>query len=140
LRDFGWWSGLPAAVARAALASIKGELSSFDVDGRTYWCAEVPRPRRGPCVDLVQCYDESIISYTETRDVLTTPAVSFPVPRHVDGFTHVVLGDGQLLGHWRTHRSRGGTEVETRIGRALDDREQRVLAAAVARYEQFIRT
>jgi hypothetical protein len=140
LRDFGWWSGLPAAVARDALASVRDELSSAERDGRTYWFAERPRPPRGPRVDLVQCFDEAIISYTETRDVLTTPAVSFPVPRHVDGFTHVVLGDGQLLGHWRTHRRPSGVEVETRIARELDVRERRVLAAAVARYEESTRT
>jgi hypothetical protein len=143
VRDFAWWSGLPVPVARDALASVRAELSSVERDGHTYWFAELPRPPRaprGPGMDLVQCFDEVIISYSETRDVLTTPSVSFPVPRHVDGFTHVVLGDGQLLGHWRTHRAPGSLEVETRVGRALDDREQRALDAAVARYERFMRT
>jgi hypothetical protein len=143
VRDFAWWSGLPVPVARGALASVRADLSSVELDGRTYWFAELPRvPRapRKPRIDLVQCYDESIISYTETRDVLSTADVSFPVPRHVDGFTHVALGDGRLLGHWRVHRGPGGLTVETRVGRALDDREQRALDAAVARYEEFART
>jgi Winged helix DNA-binding domain len=140
LRDFAWWSGLPAGTARGALASVQAELASEEHDGRTYWCAARPRLPRGPCVDLVQCYDESILSYTETRDVLATPAVSFPVPRHVDGFTHVVLCDGRLLGHWRVHRIVGGAEVETRLARPVDDAEQAALAAAVARYEEFVRT
>jgi hypothetical protein len=142
LRDFGWWSGLPAAVARAALESIRRELTSFEVDGRTYWSGARPRIPKGPYVDLVQCYDEAIISYTETRAVLTTPEVSFAVPRHVDGFTHVVLCDGRLVGHWRVHRSgRGsGVEVETRLARALDEPEEAALAAAVARYKAFTRT
>jgi hypothetical protein len=139
-RDFAWWSGLPAGITRAALESVRGELSSFAADGRTYWCGDLPRAPKGPHVDLVQCFDEAIISYSETRDVLATPGVSFPVPRHVDGFTHVVLGDGQLLGHWRVHRGAGGAEVETRLARPLDDRETDALAAAVARYEAFTRT
>src|SRR5262249_51199174 len=45
-RDFGWWSGLPAAAARGALESVQGELSSFAVDGRTLWFAELPRSPR----------------------------------------------------------------------------------------------
>ena len=88
----------------------------------------------------MQCYDETIISYTQSRDVLQTADVAFPVPRSIDGFVHVVLCDGRLLGHWRVARSRDGDAVETRISRTLDDREEAALAAAVARYEEFERT
>jgi len=140
IRDFRWWSGLPAAQALAALGAAASELSSYEQDGRTYWFAESPRPPKGPRVDLVQCYDETIISYTETRDVLATAAVSFPVPRSLDGFTHVLLCDGRLAGHWRVQRLRGGVEVETRLARAFDARERAALDAAVARYEEFVRT
>jgi hypothetical protein len=144
LRDFAWWSGLPTAPARRALASVEAELSSFERDGVTYWFADVGRGAarglRHPRVDLVQCYDETIISYTETRGVLHTADVAFKVPGSLDGFTHVLLGDGQLLGRWRVRRAGGTTEVETRLARDVDDRERAALAAAVGRYEKFIRT
>jgi hypothetical protein len=140
LRDFGWWSGLPAAVARAALESVRADLSSFTVDGRTYWFGARHRVPKGPHVDLVQCYDEAIISYSETRDVLPTPGVSFPVPRPVAGFTHVILCAGRLAGHWRVRRGAGGAEVEARLARALDEGERTALDAAVARYDAFTRT
>jgi hypothetical protein len=144
-RDFAWWSGLPAAPARRALASVQSELSSYEQDGITYWFASVgPRlaaGKRQPRVDLVQCYDETIISYTETRGVLSTPEVSFKVPGSLDGFTHVLLCDGRLLGHWRVRRlPGGGTDVETRLAREIDDRERAALDAAVGRYEQFTHT
>jgi hypothetical protein len=141
VRDFAWWSGLPAARARRALSIVQSELSSFEHDGVEYWFAELRRGVRRPRVDLVQCYDEAIISYSETRTVLTTDEVAFKVPGSSDGFTHVLLCDGQLLGHWRVRRlPRGGVEIETRLARAIDDREQTALDAAVARYEQFVRT
>src|SRR6185503_17730238 len=117
IRDFRWWSGLPAAQALAALSAVAPELSSFEQEDRTYWFAETPRPPRGTRVDLVQCYDETIISYTETRDALASGGVDFPVPRSIDGYTHVVLCDGRLAGHWRVQRLRGGGEVETRLVR-----------------------
>ena len=113
VRDFAWWAGLSVPAARAAVMSIAGELERADVDGRTCWfAADAPplRPRRRRA-DLVQLYDEVIISYTESRDLLATEEVSFPVPGHVDGFSHVVLLDGRLLGHWRV-RSDG---IETRL-------------------------
>jgi hypothetical protein len=140
VRDFAWWAGLPAGQARRALAAVQAELSSFERDGIQYWFAERHRGVRGPRVDLVQCYDETIISYTETRSVLATEEVSFKVPGSCDGFTHVLLCDGRLLGHWRVRRSRGGgIDVETRLARAIDDREQAALHAATARYVAFWR-
>ncbi len=46
-----------------------------------------------------------------------------------------------LLGHWRVHRlPRGEAEIETRLARAIDEREQAALDTAVGRYEQFTRT
>jgi hypothetical protein len=140
IHDFRWWSGLPAAQARIALDAVAPELSSYEQGDRTYWFAGSPRPPKGPRVDLVQCYDETIISYTQTRDVLATADVSFPVPRSIDGFTHVVLCDGRLAGHWRVRPLRGGAEIETRLARAFDAREHTALDAAVARYEEFVRT
>jgi hypothetical protein len=62
------------------------------------------------------------------------------VPRAIDGFTHVVLCDGRLAGHWRVQRVRGGVEIETRLARAFDVREQAALDAAVTQCEEFLHT
>ncbi|HEX7168939.1 MAG TPA: winged helix DNA-binding domain-containing protein [Acidimicrobiales bacterium] len=147
LKDFGWWSGLKADDTRRALDALRslgaagGELETRTVDGRTYYWSqagrsrvESARARAWPRVDLVQCYDEVIISYTESRDAIATGGLSFAVPRHIDGFTHVLLLDGRLLGHWR---ATAVVEVETRVGRALDAGEEVALADAVDRYRAF---
>ena len=140
VRDFMWWSGLRAADARRALALVERELESYEHDGRTLWFAEWRRTARSPRVDLVQCYDEVIISFTESRDVLATGEVAFPVPGSVDGFAHVLLLDGRLLGHWRARKTADGAVAETHLARPIDDRERAVLDAAVERYDSFTRT
>lgn len=137
LKDFAWWSGLSAADARRGLDLASTSLQRRDADGRTYWFAERSAPRAMPRVDLVQCYDETIISYTESRDVLQSPSASFAVPRNVDGFTHVVLLGGHLLGHWRRARTRTGIEIETRISKRLTSTQNAALAAAIDRYRRF---
>ena len=139
VKDFGWWAGLPAGEARRAVRLVESGLESRAVDGRTYWFGEMPKgaPRR-PRVDLVQCYDEVIISYTDSRDVLATEEVSFAVPRHLDGFTHVVLLDGRLLGHWRVRPSRRGVDVETQLQRPIDPGERAALDAGIANYQRFV--
>ena len=138
VKDFVWWSGLSTSEARRGVEMAKKHLSSQSLDDRTYWFAEaaVPRPRHR--VDLVQCYDEAIISYSESRDVLQTEQVSFAVPGHLDGFSHVVLMNGRLAGHWRPAPSTSASSVEGRIRRPLDSDEQRALASQVGRYVGFV--
>jgi len=137
LTDFVWWSGLSTREARRGLEIAKEHLSSRSADDRTYWFAQTALPRTRHRVDLVQCYDEVIISYRESRDVLRTPRVGFAVPGHMDGYTHVVLLDGRLAGHWRVVSGKSGRTVETRMCEALDRVQQRSLADAVERYQDF---
>jgi hypothetical protein len=133
VKDFVWWSGLSTSEARRAIESAHDHLSSQSWDGRTYWFAEMTAPRTRHQVDLVQCYDEVIISYIESRDVLQTPRVAFHVPGSIDGFTHVVLVDGRLAGHWRFVAGKDGRKVETRISNGLDATGQRALTSALDR-------
>jgi hypothetical protein len=139
LRDFAWWSGLPMATARRGLELVAPELEQRQVDGRDYWLAgRGGRAPSGPRVDLVQCYDEVIISYRESRDVLQSPRVDFPVPSSLGGFVHVLLLDGRLLGHWRVARRGNGATIETRVRPRLRSDERAALEGAVERFERFV--
>lgn len=137
LTDFCWWSGIKAADARRGLEMVRPRLSCYDDGRRTYWFWDRGSPRSRRRVDLVQCFDELIISYSQSRDVLRTTSVSFPAPGHIDGFQHVLLLDGRLLGHWRPREGRDGVRIETRTGRPLDDAEQAALTDAIERYRRF---
>jgi hypothetical protein len=138
LSDFVWWSGLPTADARRALNAVEARLQSRKIEDREYWfAAEATKPSPRPRIDLIQCYDEAIISYAQTRDVLQSSTLNFPVPRHIDGFTHVLLLDGQLLGHWRVRQTGQQTRIETRIDRSLDSEDQIALEREINRYLTF---
>jgi hypothetical protein len=137
VKDFVWWSGLSAPDARRGVEMAKEHLSSQSSDGRTYWFVAATAPRARHRVDLVQCYDEAIISYSESRDVLRTDQIAFSVPGHLDGFTHVVLVNGRLAGHWRLASGKNGRNTETRIARSLDRNEQRAVATQLERYRRF---
>jgi hypothetical protein len=137
LADFTWWSGLRAADTRRGLEIARPRLSCHDDGRRRYWFADRGFPRPARRADLVQCFDELIISYSLTRDVLCTDSVTFPVPRHIDGFSHVLVLDGRLLGHWRQRPGRGGLQVETRAGRPLDAAERAAVNDAAERYLRF---
>jgi hypothetical protein len=137
LNDFSWWSGLNVPEARRGLAMVQSRLESHEVDSRTYWFSDQRPPRSKQRFDLVQCYDELIISYRQSRDVLQTTSATFAVPGHLDGFQHVLLQDGRLLGHWRARTDPRGVQIETRTSRLLDDKEMSALASAIERYRRF---
>jgi hypothetical protein len=136
VRDFSWWAGLNSADARDALSSARSRLVAHEVEGRTFWFAEqnTPRPAK-PRVDLVQCYDEMIISYGQTRGLMQTKYTNFAFLSRVDGFYHVLLLDGKLLGHWRAPSNKSTLEVRT--DKVLDKRERASLDDAIERYRQF---
>lgn len=140
VKDFAWWSGLKMADARRAVDGVDAE--RIEVDGRTYLSTVSTVSTSAPAepgpiaVDLVQCYDELIISYTESRDVLRTDRAGFAVPgRPEGGFMHVVLVDGQLLGHWRVVKG----SVDVRLAHDVDRATRDALDEAVAAYERWIR-
>jgi hypothetical protein len=133
VRDFRWWAGLSSADARSGLAGA--ELESGDVNGRTYWFNGGGPIRRRRRADLVQCYDECIVSYTESRDLMSADGTVLGAGRSDGGFQHVVLLDGLVAGRWR---ERKGHSVELRFAVELDEAGARAVAAAVARYEPFV--
>lgn len=132
LIDFMGWSSLTAADGKRGLALVAGELESEVVEGTTYWSGPGPRVARKPskpAVDLVQGYDEIIMSYSETRDD------SFRVGGAP--FINAVLLDGRLVGHWKPSAKNGSVLVETVLRRALGREEKKALEAAIGAYRKF---
>lgn len=135
--DYVWWSGLLAADARRGIEILGPELRSEIVDDRTYLMAAATPTRRTRAsgrVDLLQVYDEVVVSYTRSRDVLTMGAI---VPDEA-GFLHPVLLDGRWIGRWRVERERSGVVVRLSLARRLDADEQAALEAQVGRYGRFL--
>jgi hypothetical protein len=137
VRDFGWWSGLRAVDARRGLELAQQQLTERAIDGRQYFFREQRVTVRPHAIDLVQCYDESIIAYTESRDVLQTGLAQFRVPFNADGFPHVILHDGRLLGRWRRRDDRTDPRVEIRIDVPLTPSAKEEVQTAIERFRHF---
>ncbi len=142
VKDLALWSSLTVADAKRGLAAIESELHREEADGRTYWFAEPPAPaiadgRAAAPVDVVQGYDEVIMSYSESKDVL---GASWTTPLYLDTrrFLHAVLLDGRVIGHWRPVRAAGAMTLETVFHRPLRRGEARALDAAVERHAAFL--
>src|SRR5258708_29300114 len=121
---------------RSGLEMVKSGLEHETIDGRTYWfAASSAKAKAQPpgVIDLVQGYDECILSYGESRDALLGPLAANAIPRLEIGFTHPALLDGRLIGHWRPALERKSILIETYFYQPLGPSPAKAPAAAVER-------
>jgi hypothetical protein len=137
LKDFVRWSSLTVAQAKAGLSSVRSEFRQRDIDGRTYFFGRSAKgqPLSSPRVDLIQGYDEYVMSYSDSKDVLRSSdggVTSRAINPNV--YLHAVLLDGQLVGHWRHVRRAKDVTVETVLYRKLEKAEASAMDVAVKRF------
>jgi hypothetical protein len=114
LADFTWWSGLPAAKARAALESVKGELAQETLDETPYYFAEAngvsggppSRPPHVPRAHLLPAFDEFLVAYKDRSAVVAAPDA---VGSAWNLLSPTYLIEGRVAGTWR--RDLRGNEV-----------------------------
>ena len=139
-KDLAGWASLTIGQARRGLAAIETDCVITDLDGMTTWSPARPaarvRKRSAPVVDLIQGYDELVMSYFESRRLLA-PAGVLPVPDWTS-YLHAVLVDGRLTGHWRHQLGKNSAVVEVQVRRLLTADERTALEAAVDRYADYL--
>lgn len=142
VRDFTWWSYLTVADARRGLDLVGDELEPLEIGGRTYWSAAgdasaAPRSTV-PRAHLLQVYDEYVIAYRESRDILDIDGLAGQLPGGQVMFLHAVILDGQVIGHWRRQVTKTAVTIETQMARPLTPAETTAVEDAVARYASFV--
>ena len=150
IKDCSAWSGLPmkdvklglnvaAELSPGTLARVSFDDLDFYVASPDAEALEAPAcPAAGsalPRVDLIQCFDEYVMGYSQSRRYLGGTAPYLPED---NGPMHVVLVDGRLAGWWR-HSFAGGTcGLEVRMNKPANPEEQRALDAEAERYGRFL--
>ncbi|RYY64232.1 MAG: winged helix DNA-binding domain-containing protein [Chitinophagaceae bacterium] len=134
--DFQWWSGLPAASVRKALAFLEKELEPWP-GGTTplYWMPAAPLQVSGAL--LLPAFDEFLISYRDRSAQLDEAHRSLALT--VNGiFRPVVVANGQVRGTWKAGAGRSGTQVTVQWFPGVKPPGQRALAAALKAYAGFL--
>ena len=141
-KDLATWASLTLVQARRGLAAIENDCVAEEVDGMTMWSPATPSggagvvQQKSPTVDLLQGYDELVMSYSESRRMLA-PSGVLPVgngPFHL----HVLLIDGALAGHWRHQLAGSGAVIEIQLRRPITAVERAALDRAVSRYGEYL--
>jgi hypothetical protein len=126
---------------RAAVDAAGPALRREESGGLVFWAA-AGEPRRTPAlraprVRLVQGYDEYLMGYAETRNVIAPPGRDWSATeRPVANL--VVLLDGCIAGYWRRTIRRDEVVVEVALLGPCDDAQRGALEAEAARYAAFL--
>jgi hypothetical protein len=137
LQDFGWWSGLSAADARSALEMARPHLLQTAIDGRAYW---LPSSRtatgKGSLMSyLLPAFDEYTVAYRDRSAVLAT---KYAARAGAGILSQTIVIDGQIVGTWTRARKNDSVVITPRPFAKLDDDAARAVAAAAARYREFL--
>jgi hypothetical protein len=141
VRDYCTWASLTVAEARRGLEIVGGDMVSETTDDRTYWSLSADgaparkRPPRIPVIDLLQDYDEYVIGYFESRDVILAPGGPTNALR---ARLRPVMLDGRLVGYWRHTLTSSAVEIETVDVPALTGVQAAAMQAAADRFGAFL--
>ena len=141
-KDFAGWATLTITRARGGLEAAGCRPEPHD--GMTLYGppAGTPDPAPaaaadGPRADLLQGYDELIMSYSESRSVIVPAGASLPVLNQ-EHYLHAVLIDGVLAGHWRHRLATRSAEVQVEPIRAWSAAERRAVEGAADEYGRYL--
>jgi hypothetical protein len=138
LNDFRWWSSLGTSEARQALEMIKKRLEQVVVSDRTYWFdSALPQPRRSaPKAYLLQAYDEYMVAYRESRDVVDASRLAGREEGAL--LVRAVILDGQLVGQWRRRSQGRKIQIEVTLLRPLGKTGRDAVKRAVEHHGRFM--
>jgi hypothetical protein len=139
IKDFIWWSSLPAAEARAGLAAVKPQLAQETIGGNEYWYdpAQPVGKMASPVAHLLPFVDEYLIAYRD-RDAVHDAAYNGLVDSGNVSFHAPFLIDGRVAGIWKRSLKKAQVIIEATPLRAISDAERDALVAAADQFGAFL--
>lgn len=139
LHDFQWWSGLPMSDVRVGLESIKGQLSSFQLEGKTYFMGESNQLAAAPetSVFFLPAFDEYTVSY-KYRSTVFDPQWHKNAITSNGIFKPIIVHDGLVIGIWKRAIQKNKVVVEVEFFDPKDALEHGVIENAVAGFGKFL--
>jgi hypothetical protein len=134
--DFIWWSGLPAADARAGLEAVKSEFILERVGDHLYWhSGSNPDTPDMPVAHLLPTYDEYIFAY---RDRSASLNLKKSIIGLKNRYRPTIAINGQIIGTWKRTYKKSAILMEYQPFITLTMAENRALSEAESFYREFM--
>jgi hypothetical protein len=139
LQDFTWWSGLPAAEARAGLDSIQSLFIHESIDEQIYWWSPSLPITRGKTqtVFLLPGFDEFLLAYKDRRASLGLPNYGRLAPAN-GMLPGTIVINGRVVGTWKRTFKKGSVIISTNPFNPLSSAEAKGTLAAANRLGKFL--
>ncbi len=139
LQDFTWWSGLPAAEARAGLDSIQSQFTHGSIDEQVYWWSpSLPLPRKKTQTTfLLPGFDEFLLAYKDRRASLGMP--NYNRLASANGMLPgTIVINGRVVGTWKRTFKKGSVIITTDPFKPLSSVEAKGTLVAANRLGEFL--
>ncbi|RZU66890.1 winged helix DNA-binding protein [Microterricola gilva] len=143
LKDFAVWSGLTLRDAKDGLAVANDRepdrFTAVGVEDFACWWAEpgtVATAPAVPRVDLVQGYDEYVMSYFPSKTLMQPP--EYKPTAEFGRLLHTVLIDGVMAGQWKHVLRARDVTVQIATLRVFTAAEREATEQAAHRYGRFL--
>lgn len=138
LRDFMWWSGLPAADAKEAVALADTKLVVERVDGTAYVRGVAAPPTRVTArAYLLPMYDEYAVAYRDRSALGSAPAKATSFGE-TTLLTSIIVVAGEVVGTWSRTITPKNVAIRLSPWRKLAPRERQLVDAAAEQYAAFL--
>lgn len=143
LQDFAWWSGMTVSDAMEGVELAKSDLAQETMGGKQYWLSPSVAgiSFSSPSVWFLPNYDEYLVSYKDRSAAMDEESIEYPkgdIAREDVIFSHSIVIDGIVVGHWKRFLKKDEVWIETRLLRPVSGPEREAIAEAAQRYSDFL--
>lgn len=140
LPDFTWWSGLPAADARAGFEAVKSQFVSETVDQHTYWMSPITQslPNKSHEMYLLAGFDEYLLGYKDRSAVLAPQHAQKVVPGGNGVFFPTIVVNGQVVGTWKRTLKKETLTLAPTLFENLSEIELQIFTTQAEKYARFL--
>lgn len=137
-QDFVVWSGLTQGDARTALNELSADFESATLEGREWWYPrERPAVSRRVVARLIPNFDEYYIGFKHRDPLFARLQAANTSLTLYQILQHLILIDGQVVGHWKRAPNARGTTLTLSPLVPLTPRERAAVEREVPRLEAF---
>jgi len=138
LKDFIWWSGLPASDARKGLEMNKSNFTSEEIDGQTYY---LPNSFSVPKSDadslyLLPSFDEFMVAYKDRSAAIDVDRTKEAITGN-GIFKPIIVVNGKIAGIWKRSYKKDSLVMEQIPFHELNDAENEAFRLKAEKYALF---
>ena len=139
LRDYIWWSGLPASDARTGLEMIKKDLIHEIINDQTYWLS-----KDNPDLNKIQhnafllpAFDEYLVGYKDRNAVYSSQVIQ-KINQGVNLLSPVIVENGKVIGKWKRILGKNKIAIEPKFIDTSGKPLNHDLNVALQKYGEFL--